>query len=66
MKESIDQGDDVYVMVGYYTMLNAAVVEASADLVGSSAGLQIPVTASLAAAGVVLPLENVLDVGSEW
>jgi hypothetical protein len=63
IKESIDQGDDIYIVVGYYTMFDAVVVEGSAESVGSSAKLEMPVTASLAAAGVVVPLDNVLDPG---
>src|SRR5436853_4974412 len=63
IEESIEQGDDIYVVVGYYTMLNAVVVEGSAELVGSSAQLEMPVTASLAAAGVVVALDNIMDPG---
>jgi hypothetical protein len=44
-------------------MFDAVVVEGSAESVGSSIKLEMPVTASLAAAGVVVPLGNVLDPG---
>jgi len=66
--ESIDQGDDVYIVVGYYTMLDTQVVEGAGEELGSSAQLVVPVTASLAAAsiaaaGVMVPLDNVADPG---
>jgi hypothetical protein len=54
LRNPVKQRDDVYVVVGYYTLLNAVVIEGSAELVGSSVQLQMPVTASLAAAGVVV------------
>lgn len=63
VKESIDQGDDIYMVVGYSTMLNAEVAEGSAEVAGTVGQLAIPLTASLAATGVVVPLSNVADPG---
>ena len=64
IKESIDQGDDIYFVVGYHTMLNAVVVEGSAELEGSSAQLELPVTSPLAATGgVAMPLANLMNLG---
>src|SRR5450755_1197532 len=37
VQESIDQGDDIYVIVGYHTMLDAQVVEGAAEASDSSA-----------------------------
>jgi hypothetical protein len=50
-------------MVNYYIMFDAVVVEGSVESVRSSAKLEMPVIASLAAAGVLMPLDNVLDPG---
>lgn len=63
VKESIDLGDDIYMVVGYSTMLNAVVMEGSAELVGTEAQITIPVTTSLAATGAVVPLGNITDPG---
>lgn len=63
VKESIDQGDDTYLVVGYDTMLDARVVEGAVEEMESSAQLEIPVTTSLAAAGIMLPLGDIADPG---
>ena len=62
IKESIDQGDDIYVVVGYHTMLDAQVVEGAADALESSGQLGLPVTeVALAATGVMVPLGDIAD-----
>lgn len=64
IKESIDQGDDIYVVVGYHTMLDAQVVEGAADAMESSGQLRLPVTeVALAATGVMVPLGDIADPG---
>jgi len=63
VRESIDLGNDIYMVVGYSTMLDAVVVEGSADLAGTEAQVTMPVTASLAATGAVIPLGNITDPG---
>lgn len=64
IKESIDQGDDIYVVVGYHTMLDAQVVEGAADALESSGQLGLPVTeVALAATGVMVPLGDIADPG---
>lgn len=60
----MDQGDDIYVAVGYSMMLNAMVVEGSAELAKTSAQATIPITATLAAAGVVVLFGNIVDPGT--
>ena len=59
--EAIQNGDDVYMIVGYYTMLNARVFEGGNTLSESSLQLEVPVTASLAAGGVTLPIGSDMD-----
>jgi hypothetical protein len=64
IKESIDQGDEIYVVVGYHTMLNAQVVEGAAESSESSAQLEVPITSSITAAtGVAVPLGDIADPG---
>ncbi|KAL8699325.1 MAG: hypothetical protein Q9201_006068 [Fulgogasparrea decipioides] len=62
IKESIDQGDDIYVVVGFHTMLDAQVAEGAAVALESSGQLGLPVTgAALAATGVMVPLSDIAD-----
>ncbi len=62
IKESIDQGDDIYVVVGYHTMLDAQVVEGAAGAMETSGQLGLPVTeVALAATGVMVPLGDIAD-----
>ena len=63
IEQSIDQGDDIYVVVGYDTMLDAQIVEGAGEAVGSSAQLEMPVTPALAAAGIMVPLGDIADPG---
>jgi len=60
IQESIDQGDDVFLVVGYYTMVDAEIVEGADVAVDASAGLNLPVSAALAATGM-LPMGGVAD-----
>lgn len=63
IKESIDQGDDIYVIVGYHTMTDARIIEGVVDAADTSAWLQLPVGEALATAGVVAPLGSMADPG---
>ncbi|PTB38642.1 hypothetical protein M441DRAFT_236417 [Trichoderma asperellum CBS 433.97] len=62
LEEAIDQGDDVYLIVGYHTLLDARILEGAAAMTESHAKVEVPVTASLAAAGAaVIPLGDIAD-----
>jgi hypothetical protein len=61
IQESIDQGDDIYVVVGYHTLLDAKITEDVAEGVESSGRLAIPVTEALAGTGVLVPIGDVMD-----
>lgn len=63
LEQAIAQGDDVYVIVGYHTMSDAQIFEGAAASQETSTKVDAPVTASLAAAGVVVPMGDMLDVG---
>lgn len=63
IEQAIAQGDDIYLVVGYYTTVDAQIVQGGAIATNSSARLDVPVAASLAAAGVVVPMTDLLDAG---
>ena len=62
IERTIDEGEDIYVVVAYHTLMNARVLE---QLEGQSSGggsLAIPVSTALTASGVLVPF-NVADPG---
>ncbi|WKT54201.1 hypothetical protein QSH57_004785 [Fusarium oxysporum f. sp. vasinfectum] len=63
IERAIDRGEDIYMIVGFYTATNASISQTS--IVRNSAGgqIQVPVALSLSAAGVVAPIGNLLDPG---
>lgn len=63
IERTIDEGENIYVVVAYHTLLNARIVE---QLQGQSAAggtLAIPVSTALTASGVVVPFTNAVDPG---
>ena len=63
INESIDDGDDIYLIVGYHTITDARIVEGIVDEASTSAWLKLPVGEALATAGIVVPLGNLVDPG---
>ncbi|KAJ5772186.1 hypothetical protein N7520_002715 [Penicillium odoratum] len=63
IKDAIDMGDDIFVIVGYHTMTDARIIEGVVDAADASAWLQLPVGEALLAAGVVAPLGDLVDPG---
>jgi hypothetical protein len=63
IERALDRGQDIYMIVGFHTVSNATISQESAT--GSSAGGQIsvPTSLSLSAAGVVAPLDDIIDPG---
>ena len=59
--EAIEQGDNIYMIVGYHTMFDAHVIEGGNSTSDSSARLNVPVTAALAATGAVTQISNIVD-----
>ncbi|KAH7131155.1 hypothetical protein EDB81DRAFT_808007 [Dactylonectria macrodidyma] len=61
IERAIDRGEDVYMIVGYRTVMDASISQAS--IMGNSAGGQttVPATLSLTAAGVIAPIGGLLD-----
>ena len=63
MERTIDEGEDIYVVVGYHTIQDAHIVEQSGGQSISGGNLVLPISAALVAAGVVLPYGNLADPG---
>ncbi|KAK2750081.1 hypothetical protein FQN57_004573 [Myotisia sp. PD_48] len=64
IERTIDEGEDIYVVVAYHTLLNARIVERIGGQSAGGGNAAIPVSAALVASGVVVPFnENLTDVG---
>jgi hypothetical protein len=62
IERTIDEGEDIYVVVAYHTLLDARIREHSGDQSAAGGSLAIPVSTALSASGVVVPL-NAMDPG---
>jgi hypothetical protein len=63
IERTIDEGEDIYIVVAYHTLLNARIVE-QLQWQGAAGGtLTIPVSTALAASGVVVPFTEAVDPG---
>ncbi|KAI9765654.1 MAG: hypothetical protein M1840_007211 [Geoglossum simile] len=63
IERTIDEGEAIYVVVAYHTLINARI---TAQLGGQSAAggtLSVPVSTALTASGVVIPFTNAVDPG---
>jgi len=63
IERTIDEGEDIYIVVAYHTLVNARI---TAQLGGQSAAggtMAVPVSTALTAYGVVVPFANVVDPG---
>lgn len=62
IERTIDEGEDIYVIVAYHTLLDARIREQSADESTAGGSVAIPLSTALSASGVVVPL-NAMDPG---
>ncbi len=62
IERTIDEGEDIYVVVAYHTLLNARIIQLGGQ---SAAGGNLVISSStaLTASGVVVPFSNVADPG---
>lgn len=58
---SIDEGDDIYFVVGFHTITDAQIIYESAEGNEYTGRLGLPVSMSLNAAGVIAPLGDLAD-----
>ncbi len=59
----MDEGEDTYFVVGYRTIIDARVAAHTGGQLVSGGKLVMPVSAALAATGVVVPIGNLADPG---
>jgi hypothetical protein len=66
IERTIDEGEDIYVVVGYHTILDAHIAEQSGEQRDFGGKVVLPTSAAMAAmaaAGVVVPFGNIADHG---
>jgi hypothetical protein len=61
IERTIDEGEDIYVVVGYHTILNARITEQSREQKLLDGNLVVLISSALAASGVVVPFGHVVD-----
>jgi hypothetical protein len=59
----VDEGEDIYFVVGYRTITDARIAARTGAQDLSGGKLVMPVSAGLAAAGIVVPLGSLVDPG---
>jgi hypothetical protein len=57
IERTIDEGEDIYVVVAYHTLVNARILEQSGGQSSTGGNLVIPVSTALTASGVVVPFD---------
>jgi hypothetical protein len=62
IERTIDEGEDIYIVVAYHTLVDARILEQLGGQSSVSGNLAIPVSTALTASGVVVPF-NVADPG---
>jgi hypothetical protein len=62
IERTIDEGEDIYVVVAYHTLLDARIQEQLGDQSAAGGNLTVPLSTALAASGVVIPY-NTVDPG---
>ena len=62
VERAIDQGDEIYIIVGFHTLSNARIIQES--VLGRQTGVQVslPVGLSITAVGVIMPLAKLIPV----
>jgi hypothetical protein len=63
IERTIDEGEDIYVVVGYHTALDARIVEQSREQKGLDGKLVMPISTALATSGVFVPFGDLADPG---
>ncbi|KAJ5807091.1 hypothetical protein N7474_010683 [Penicillium riverlandense] len=61
IERTIDEGEDIYVVIGYHTVLDARIAEQSRGQKLLDGNLAVPVSSMLLASGVVVPFGDLVD-----
>ncbi len=62
IEQQIDQGNDVYMIVGFHSVTNAHIVQESHHDTAADGQMQLPAALAFAAAGAVVPVGDTLDL----
>jgi hypothetical protein len=65
IERMIDEGEDIYVVIGYYTLVDAHIVEQTGGRGAFGVKAILPVSAALTAIGVVIPFGGLTNPGVE-
>jgi hypothetical protein len=60
-ERKFDRGYDIYMIVGFHTVTDARIIQESVTGTAGGGQIRLPVGLSLAAAGVIVPLGNLID-----
>jgi len=63
IERNIDRGRDIYLIVGFHTVTDACISQESALKESAGGQINVPVSLSLAAARLVVPLGDLIDPG---
>ncbi|KAI9667774.1 MAG: hypothetical protein M1821_000593 [Bathelium mastoideum] len=63
VERTIDEGEDIYLITGYHSLLDARIMEHTGEQRDSGGKLILPVSEALAASGVVIAMGNIVDPG---
>ncbi|KAJ5970777.1 uncharacterized protein N7479_000695 [Penicillium vulpinum] len=61
IERTIDEGEDIYIVVGYHTVLDARIAEQAREQKLLDGNLAIPLSSALAASGVAVPFSELPD-----
>ncbi|KAI9786108.1 MAG: hypothetical protein M1839_007518 [Geoglossum umbratile] len=61
IERTIDEGEDIYVVVAYHTLFDARIIEQLGGQSTASGNLAIPVPTALTVPGIVVPFANIAD-----
>ena len=63
IERTVDEGEDIYFVIGYHTIIDARVAAYTGGQLVSGGKLAMPVSAALAATGIVVPIGKLADPG---
>jgi hypothetical protein len=63
IERTIDEGEDIYVVVAYHTLFDARIIERLGGQRTTSGNLAIPMPTPLSVPGTVIPFTNIADSG---
>jgi len=67
VEKTIDEGDSMYFIIGFHTLVDAQILQATSDGKTNGGRVELPVNMTLAAMGVIMPFGDIVNprVGGE-